>query len=62
MKKKNLMRLIIGLLVTLSAVLTYLFSPWWLILTLFVGLNLIQFSFTNWCLMEVILEKIGIKD
>ena len=36
-------------------------SPWWLAFTAFVGLNLLQSSFTRWCPLEIILRKLGIK-
>ena len=36
-------------------------SPWWLALTAFVGLNLLQSGFTKWCLMESILRKLGVR-
>jgi hypothetical protein len=34
-------------------------SQWWLAFTAFVGANLLQSGFTKWCLMEVILRKLG---
>lgn len=34
----------------------------WLWLTLFVGFNLFQFSFTGFCPMDIILRKMGVKD
>ena len=34
-------------------------SPWWLALTAFVGVNLLQSSFTRWCPLEIILRKLG---
>ena len=34
-------------------------SPWWLAFTAFVGVNLLQSGFTQWCLMEQILRKLG---
>lgn len=61
MKRQNMMRMIIGILVTLSAVLTYTLSINWLLLTLFIGLNMFQFAFTNWCLLEKILAKLGVE-
>jgi len=33
----------------------------WLWFTAFVGVNLLQSGFTNWCLMETILTKLGMK-
>jgi len=34
-------------------------SPWWLAFTAFVGANLLQSSFTRWCMLETILRKLG---
>ncbi len=34
-------------------------SPWWLALTAFVGLNLLQSAITRWCLLETMLRKLG---
>ena len=34
-------------------------SPWWLALTAFVGVNLLQSALTRWCLMETIMRKLG---
>lgn len=36
-------------------------SPWWLAFTAFVGANLLQSGFTQWCLMESILRKLGLQ-
>ncbi len=54
-------RLIAGSFVTLSVVLGYLWSPYWLFFTLFVGLNLFQSALTRWCLMEEFLKKLGVR-
>ena len=53
-------RALAGTLVPISVILGYLVSPYWFLLTLFVGLNLFQSSFTQWCLAEEILLKLGI--
>ena len=55
-----IIRGIAGTFVLASLALGYLVSPWWYLFTTFVGLNLLQSSFTRWCLMEIILEKTGI--
>ena len=55
-------RLIAGTMILLSLALTTWVSPWWLLLTAFVGANLIQSSFTRWCLMEDFLKKAGLGD
>lgn len=53
-------RMLAGTFVTISVILGYFVSPYWLLFTLFVGLNLFQSSLTNWCLAEQILSKLGI--
>jgi hypothetical protein len=53
-------RLIAGTFVLVSLALGWWVSPWWLLVTAFVGVNLIQSSVTKWCLMEDILRKTGI--
>ncbi len=53
-------RLIAGSLVLLSLALGHWVSPWWYLFTAFVGVNLIQSSFTRWCLMEDILRATGV--
>ena len=40
----------------------YLHHHYWYFFTVFVGLNLLQSGFTNWCLMEDILRKLGVKE
>lgn len=50
-----------GFMVLLSAVLVWLVSPWWLLLTAFVGLNLIQASFTGFCPAAMIFKAFGAK-
>ncbi len=60
MEMERIIRALAGTLVTLSVALGYFISPWWFLLTLFVGLNLFQSAFTKWCLAEEILKKFGI--
>jgi hypothetical protein len=55
------LRGIAGFFVIASILLSYYHSPWWLLFTLFVGLNLFQSSFTNWCPMMNILQYFGLK-
>ena len=40
--------------------LGWFYSKYWLFFTTFVGLNLLQSAFTKWCLMEEILDKLGV--
>ncbi len=53
-------RLIAGAFVTTSVALSFFHSRYWLLFTLFVGLNLFQSALTRWCLMEDILRKLGV--
>ena len=55
------LRLVAGVVVLASVSLGYFYSPYWLILTAFVGLNLLQSAFTNWCPMMWILARIGLR-
>jgi len=50
-----------GAMVLLSAVLAWLASPYWLLLTAFVGLHMIQASFTGFCPAAMIFNKLGMK-
>jgi len=54
-------RLMAGVVVLLSLVLAVKVSSYWLFLTAFVGLNLLQSAFTNWCPAMVLLRKIGLR-
>lgn len=51
-----------GSLVLLSLLLAQLHSPYWLLLTGFVGLNLVQSSFTGFCPAAMIFKALGLKD
>jgi len=60
MNIERYLRLIAGLFVMLSVALGYWHSPYWFLFTAFVGLNLFQSAFTNWCPMMAILKKMGV--
>lgn len=49
-----------GVMVLISAALAYFVSPLWLLLTVFVGLNLLQSSITGFCPAAMILRKLGV--
>lgn len=60
-------RVIAGLFIMISLALgveaSPLFvSPWWLAFTAFVGFNLFQFGFTNFCPLKLILRKLGVPE
>lgn len=48
-----------GFMVLLSLALGYYVSPYWYLLTVFVGLNLIQSSFTGFCPAAIVFKKLG---
>jgi len=52
---------IAGSFILISLILAHYLSTDWLWFTAFVGANLLQSSFTNWCLMSIILKKLGVK-
>jgi DUF2892 family protein len=58
----RLLRLIAGAFVLASLALAVWVSPKWLWFTAFVGANLLQSGFTNWCPMMAILKKFGVKE
>jgi len=53
------LRFMAGVVVLVSVGLVYFHSPYWLLLTAFVGLNLLQSAFTNWCPGMWILAQLG---
>ena len=55
------LRMMAGALVLLSLALGYWVSPYWYLFTAFVGLNLLQSAFTNWCPAMWMLGKCGLK-
>lgn len=52
---------IAGSFILISLILAHYVHPNWIWFTAFVGANLLQSGFTNWCLMSVILKKLGVK-
>ena len=51
-----------GSMVILSAILAWQVSPWWLLLTAFVGLNQIQTSFTGFCPAAIVFRALGLSE
>jgi len=54
------LRLVAGFFVLASLLLGFVISPYFYLFTAFVGLNLFQSAFTNWCPMMSILRKAGV--
>ena len=61
MTVERYLRLIAGAFVVLSLALGYWVSAYWFLFTAFVGLNLFQSAFTNWCPMMAFLRKLWVK-
>ncbi|MCM8776424.1 MAG: DUF2892 domain-containing protein [Candidatus Omnitrophica bacterium] len=61
MSLERWIRLIAGTLILVSVALAVWVNPWWLLVTAFVGVNLVQSALTQWCLAEIILKKMGVK-
>ena len=55
------LRLMAGAFVMLSVALGTWVSPYFFLFTAFVGLNLFQSAFTNWCPMMSFLRKLGVR-
>ena len=50
-----------GTVVLVSLALSQFISPWWLLLTAFAGLNMIQASFTGFCPAAMVFKRLGVK-
>ena len=50
-----------GLMILVSLVLSHFHSPYWLLFTAFVGLNLVQASFTGFCPAAMVFKRLGCK-
>lgn len=60
MKMQLIVRRFAGTFILISLLLAHYLSPYWLWFTAFVGFNLLQSSFTNFCPLEMILKKFGV--
>ncbi len=58
---ERILRGIAGAFIIVSVLLAHFVDARWLWFTLFVGANLFQSAFTNWCPMMTILKKLGMK-
>lgn len=50
-----------GVMILVSVTLGLLISPYWFMLTGFVGLNMLQAAFTGFCPLAIMLKKLGLK-
>jgi hypothetical protein len=60
MTADRIVRIVAGLFIMLSLVLSVYHHPYWLWFTAFVGFNLFQSGFTKFCPLEMILKKAGV--
>lgn len=60
--KFRIVKGIAGSFILISLLLTHFVHPNWVWMTIFVGVNLLQSSITKWCLLEVILDKLGVSE
>jgi len=60
MTVERAVRLIAGIFVLASLALGHYVNANWYLFTAFVGLNLVQSAFTNWCPMMTFLRKLGV--
>lgn len=61
MNVERMLRMIAGFMILLSLGLAQTVDPRWYWFTAFIGLNLLQSAFTNWCPMMTFLRKVGVK-
>jgi hypothetical protein len=61
MQVENAVMAFAGLMIMASVALAWLVSPWFLLLTAFVGTNLFQTAFTGFCPAAIVLKKLGLK-
>ncbi len=61
MRVDEAVRLLAGIMILLSIALTMWVSQWWLLLTAFVALNLMQSAFSKWCPAISVFRKLGLK-
>lgn len=61
MAVEKVLRGIAGFFILVSLLLAYFVNPKWLWFSAFIGLNLFQSAFTNWCPMMWVLRRCGLK-
>jgi len=59
---ERIVRLFAGTIILVSLLLSRLVSPWFLLATAFVGVNLFQASLSGWCLLVAILRRLGVAE
>lgn len=49
-----------GVMTLLSVALTHFVSPWFVLFTVFIGLNLLQSAFSGFCPAAIVFKKLGV--
>lgn len=62
MNVDRIVHLVAGAMVLLSIALAHVVNPNWIWLGVFVGANLLQSGFTNFCPLAFMLKRAGVKD
>jgi hypothetical protein len=60
MTTEKIIRVLAGSMILISVSLAHFVSPKWLLLTCFVGVNLIQSAITGFCPAGIVLKKLGV--
>lgn len=58
---EDAVRIFAGVMVLISAALVFFLSSWWLLFTVFIGVNLLQSGITGFCLPAIVFKKMGMK-
>lgn len=61
MNSQNMVHITAGVFIIISTLLGLYISPWWFAMTLFIGANLFQYGFSQWCLMQKLYQKLGFR-
>ncbi|WP_296708132.1 DUF2892 domain-containing protein [Rhodoblastus sp.] len=62
MTVNDAVRALAGTMVLISVALVYFVSPWFLLFTAFIGLNLLQSAFTGFCPPSILFRRMGLRD
>lgn len=50
-----------GIMILISLLLAWFFSPYWLLFTAFIGLNMLQSAFTGFCPAAIVFQRMGVR-
>ncbi len=61
MTRESALFLFAGTMILVSLALTHYVHPNWVWFTVFIGANMMQSSFTNFCIPTIVMKKFGMK-